>query len=319
MAHCTRVVGAGERRVPGAADGFVPFSARTPASRVRRRAGHRDVGLHGLSAASGPRRVFATVPRRAMERFERELCAGTLDGMVAAFLAAPPSGRLLASHAQAVEPGLYDELAANPLDLLPAEYRRREEPTAVRPGKRPHPAGRERVKRRALWVARARWSCCPPRHPRLAHGFRLRPRGGGRCPAIPDLQLSVPGRVAAGGPLPLGSRRGCLRWSRSFRPSWPPMAMAARPPRRRRRSPQQQSGRAKQRRLPLPVIQPPAASKARQPLQAQRRPTWQRPPLRRPARRPSTRTKQAPPDQRRPSRAFPPRRRRPQRPRQPRP
>ncbi len=91
---------------------------------------------------SGPRRAFATVPRRAMERFERGLCAGTLDGMVAAFLAAPPSGRLLASHAQAVEPGLYDELAANPLDLLPAEYRRSEEPTAVRPGKSPHPAAR---------------------------------------------------------------------------------------------------------------------------------------------------------------------------------
>ena len=84
---------------------------------------------------SGVRSAFATVPRRAMARFEHELRAGALDGSLAAFLAAPPSGRLLASHAQAVQPGLHDELASNPLDLLPAEYGHGHEPAAARPGK----------------------------------------------------------------------------------------------------------------------------------------------------------------------------------------
>jgi hypothetical protein len=60
----------------------------------------------------GARVAVACIPRRALGGFFADLDAGKLDNSIEAFLASPPSGRVLASAEQASEPGLFDELGS---------------------------------------------------------------------------------------------------------------------------------------------------------------------------------------------------------------
>src|SRR4051794_38645839 len=60
----------------------------------------------------GKRDAIACIPRRALTGFYADLDAGKLDQPIEAFLASPPTGRVLVANDQASEPGLFDELAS---------------------------------------------------------------------------------------------------------------------------------------------------------------------------------------------------------------
>ena len=66
------------------------------------------------------RRAFACVPRGNLAAFVDRLEHGMLDETLSRFLASPATGRVLASHEQTQEPGLWDEVG-NERDLLPPE------------------------------------------------------------------------------------------------------------------------------------------------------------------------------------------------------
>jgi plastocyanin len=70
---------------------------------------------------TGPdRRAWACVPGSQLGPFLQRLDSGALDDVLTGFLAAPPAGRVLASHGDTAEAGLWDEAVIGP-DLLPYE------------------------------------------------------------------------------------------------------------------------------------------------------------------------------------------------------
>jgi hypothetical protein len=75
-----------------------------------------------LFALDGPsRRAFVSIPRDAFAAFRSGLDAGGFDDVLQRFLVAEPAGRRLTARADALIPGLWDELGALQ-ELLPAEY-----------------------------------------------------------------------------------------------------------------------------------------------------------------------------------------------------
>jgi len=70
----------------------------------------------------GQRDGVACVPRDSLASFLDDLDDGRLDEAIRAFLAAPPSGRVLRSVAQTETPGLFDELSS-PDAIVPEERR----------------------------------------------------------------------------------------------------------------------------------------------------------------------------------------------------
>lgn len=74
-----------------------------------------------LFALRGPSRdAVASVPRQALPAFLQEVRRGALDGVLSAYLARPPSGRVLDARPLALVPALYDALG-DPSVLLPEE------------------------------------------------------------------------------------------------------------------------------------------------------------------------------------------------------
>ncbi len=68
----------------------------------------------------GRRDAIACAPRRTLDDFLDQLDRGDLDEAINAFLAAPPSGRVLRAARQARRPGLFDSMASSGA-ITPAE------------------------------------------------------------------------------------------------------------------------------------------------------------------------------------------------------
>ncbi|HEY7136581.1 MAG TPA: hypothetical protein VIB48_16125 [Acidimicrobiia bacterium] len=100
---------------------------------------------------SAARTGYLCIPRNWLHEFFDELERGELDDDVRAFLAAPPTGRVLASTAQTSEPGFFDRVGP-PSGLLPAER----DPVTGRPGGGGAGPGGRRGKQRSERAPRPR-------------------------------------------------------------------------------------------------------------------------------------------------------------------
>lgn len=132
---CTRPAAVGETTaLPRPAEGRLLESRPRPGFRVEPVLATWDFALFALS--DGSHRAYASVPRPAIADFLGTLDAGSLDGLLAAFLAGPEAGRLLASAEEATKPGLHDGYASARSLLPPERAPAGGGPMGERPGKR---------------------------------------------------------------------------------------------------------------------------------------------------------------------------------------
>lgn len=111
-------------------------------------------------AVAPGRTAYIAIPRDWLPAFEEAGGAGRLDEVLRAYLGMPPSGRRLASAAQAAAPGIYDEIGPaycfSPANGIPAPFRRSCRPRQQTPRFRSRHHRRQAGQRSPRWQGPAR-------------------------------------------------------------------------------------------------------------------------------------------------------------------